>query len=429
MRGSSLASNPTTETLDESNPGRRVPAQVTFRLVELWDRRGVVSEAAWEISGPLTIGRYADVKINDPSASREHARVQPSRKPGLALVVDLGSHNGTWVNGVRVDRALVSVGDVVRIGRTLYTIDEVGAEPGRLAKDMGARAGAMLDLLSPLEKFAKSDTRVLLTGLPGVGKQVLAEALHRASEVEGPFVSVNCARLDRDTTDSEMFGHLKGAFTNAFRDRAGLIAQADGGTLFLDEIGELPLESQARLLSVLQDGVVRPLGADRGAPVEFRLICATNAVLEAAVAQGTFRADLYHRIAEWPVNLPPLSARTADSPAILAKLGHPRLERFTTREALVLASWPTNVRGLVYAARRLAMADTSPEPQRILFPGGMRGRPPAFVPPFSLPESAEELELLMATFEGNIAAAARHVDRSREIVYRMLTRFGLGDRN
>lgn len=415
---------PTTQTSEVTLTPFPVEVSPGLRLVELWDQDGLVGDREWALEGMRVLGRGGDTSLLDRAASREHCRVQLTALPDRALVVDLGSHNGTYVNGLRVSRALLRPGDVLRVGRCLMTLDATSDRPGGLSRQLGARSAAMVRAVEGAGRMAAVDLRIVILGETGVGKQVLAEALHRLSALDGPFVPVNCARLERETVDSELFGHLRGAFTGAQRDRAGLIAQADGGTLFLDEIGELPLESQTRLLRVLDDRVVRPLGADRGAPVDFRLICATNVDLEAAVARGSFRSDLYHRLVDWVVRLPPLHQRVPDLPAILSLMGHPRVESLSLREALACQLWPGNVRTLAQVARRLRLADGA-DWQRVVFPTGMRLRSPPYQPPAHMPDSAEELVQLMACFEGNISAVARHLGRAREVVYRALVRHRL----
>ena len=175
-----------------------------------------------------------------------------------------------------------------------------------------AASPAMLALLDQVERIAPSQVPVLLAGETGVGKDVLARALHEASGRSGRFVALNCAALPASLAETELFGHVRGAFTGADRSCDGLIAQAHNGTLLLDEIGELPLDVQPKLLRVIEDGVVRRVGSTSLTTVDVRLICATNRDLRAAVAAGAFRADLYHRVAGVALHVPPLRDRPDD---------------------------------------------------------------------------------------------------------------------
>jgi DNA-binding NtrC family response regulator len=207
-----------------------------------------------------------------------------------------------------------------------------------------------------IDRVADTDTSVLLTGESGTGKEVVARAVHQASpRRDGPFIAVNCAAIPEALLESELFGHAKGAFTDAHSDRAGLLTQAAGGTLFLDEIGELPLALQPKLLRALQEKKLRPVGRDEEQPFDARLICATNMDLDAAVEEGRFRSDLFFRINVLQIELPPLRARGMD---VLVLAQH-FVERFAKQagkamtgisknaaERLLEYSWPGNVREL-----------------------------------------------------------------------------------
>lgn len=222
--------------------------------------------------------------------------------------------------------------------------------------DLVVRAPSMVRALQVAVKVAPHDSPVLIRGESGTGKELVARLIHRESaRGEGPFVPVNCGAIPAALLESEFFGHVKGAFTGADRDREGLFATARGGTLFLDEVGELPPELQVKLLRVLQEGEVRPLGGDRVTTADARIVAATNIDLEEAMQDGRFRQDLYYRLAVVPIELPPLRRRTEEIPA----LAHYLLERHARRlgleidgiaadamECLLDYPWPGNVREL-----------------------------------------------------------------------------------
>lgn len=220
----------------------------------------------------------------------------------------------------------------------------------------------MRRLVQMARQVAASDAPVLITGETGAGKEVLARAIHEWSpRADGPFVQLNCAALSDHLIESELFGHVKGAFSGAVQDRSGRFRVADGGTLLLDEIGEMPLEAQTKLLRVLETGEVLPVGADRTVPVDVRIIAATNVDLDLAIDRGSFREDLYFRLHVFPLHLPPLRERIDDLPVLVEGLldrmgrrtGHgPWRVSKTTLDQMKRYSWPGNVRELVNALER-----------------------------------------------------------------------------
>lgn len=228
---------------------------------------------------------------------------------------------------------------------------------------------AMDPVCRAVDKVARTDATVLLRGESGTGKEVVADAIHRNStRASGPFVTVNCAAMPDTLVESELFGHEKGAFTGATERRRGKIELAEGGTFFLDEIGELRPEAQAKLLRVLEDGKFEHLGGAQVIHADVRWIAATNRDLEAMVADGSFREDLYHRLSIFPIRLPPLRARPADilpiAEAILLRLGRKNGSAFrlspAAREALLAHAWKGNVRELRNALERATiMAEES----------------------------------------------------------------------
>jgi transcriptional regulator with GAF, ATPase, and Fis domain len=225
-----------------------------------------------------------------------------------------------------------------------------------------SRDPAMRTLLAQLRMAAASDAPILLLGETGVGKEVISRAIHAWSpRAPGPFVKLNCAAIPENLVESELFGHVRGAFSGAHTARQGRFATADGGTLLLDELGEMPLASQARLLRVLQEGTFEPVGSDRTVKVDVRIIAATNVSLETAVREGRFREDLYYRLAVFPLEIPPLRRRPLDvlpiATAWLAARARstgrgPWTLRPPAAAALETHPWPGNVRQLVNTLER-----------------------------------------------------------------------------
>ena len=234
----------------------------------------------------------------------------------------------------------------------------------RQQREVGQMIGTsdtMQSVFAMVRKVANSDASVLLTGESGTGKELVARALHHESpRSKGPFVAVNCAAIPGELLESELFGHLKGAFTGAARDRNGKFEQADGGTLFLDEIGELPLDLQPKLLRVIQEREVEPVGG-RPRSIDVRLVCATNLDIEAAVNDGRFREDLYYRLAVIPVELPALRERREDIPLLiqhfLNRYGADNPPRIAPQSLDMLQAydWPGNVRELENLVQRLCV--------------------------------------------------------------------------
>ena len=214
--------------------------------------------------------------------------------------------------------------------------------------------------LEMIRRVAPSDSSVLLTGETGTGKELFARAVHRASSRHAkPFIAVNCASIPETLIESELFGHLQGAFTGAAKPRAGRFAAADGGTLFLDEVGDLPLAAQAKLLRVLEQRAICPVGSDTEIPVDVRIVAATHRDLEAMCAAGTFRSDLYFRLSVMPIELPTLRSRGAD----IILLANAAIRRAckkqpgpsfdaSARAALLSYPWPGNVRELNHVVER-----------------------------------------------------------------------------
>ncbi len=384
----------------------------------------------------------------DRALSRIHASIAVEEGGDELVVVDLESANGSFVNGRRVTREPLAVDDVLRFGDTVLQLVE--GEPGRLhwrspLEDVVARSLAMRRVLEQVERVAPSDLCVLITGETGTGKDVVARAIHRLSGAKGRFVAVNCATLRPELSGSELFGHVRGAFSGAERDHRGLFAEADGGTLFLDEVGELPPEVQAQLLRTLENGRIRPVGGVRERRLRVRVLAASNREMEPAMERGDFRSDLYARIAQWSLHVAPLRERLADVPLLAAhfldQVPAPRVPYSLAGdaiEALCLHDWKLNVRGLASVMRRLALErpqggllDARSLPReiatRLLQPGseGAEDEAPLPVPQRGKPPGRDELVTLLEHFRGNVSELARHMDRHRVQVHRWLKQHDL----
>jgi transcriptional regulator with GAF, ATPase, and Fis domain len=370
------------------------------------------------------IGRswLAERGLADKQVSGEHLRVD--RRGGGLKVVDLGSRNGTWVNGhpIEAQQAIpLEDGDVLRLGRTLFVVRErlVGSlEPaaplGDLVGPYGLRAVA-----SELEGLARQKpSNVLIEGETGSGKELCARAIAAALGREHLYAPVNVAGMAAGVFESQLFGHVAGAFSGSTGRSDGIVLAHDGGTVFLDEIGELPMDLQAKLLRLLDNREVLPVGADRPVHVDVLLLAATNRSLETMVEEGRFRSDLYARLSMAAVELPPLRERVEDILPIacaLAERSGGALESDDVEveavERLMLRVWPRNVRELrsvVEAANRV-----DPEPGlRLWALDQVLGDEEPDAPKRQALTDA----LVEATIEecgGNVTAAARRLGVSR----------------
>ena len=303
---------------------------------------------------PLTIGSQpgCDVVLADRAVSGLHCRLEPGRQ--TAWVRDLGSRNGTWIDNVRTELGRIAAGSRLRLGRTEIFVVEQGRRGDAREDGLIAASWQMIEILGKVERLAKSMSPVLVWGPSGAGKEGLARALHtRGPRASQPFVALNAAAIPRDLVESELFGHEKGSFTGADASRRGVFEQADRGTLFLDEIGELSLSIQARLLRVLDNWSVRRVGGEGERRVDVRLVCATHRDLRALVARGGFRADLYYRLVQARIDVPPLAERPEDVRELAAHflaqarstLGPRTLSR-DALESLLAYGWPGNAREL-----------------------------------------------------------------------------------
>uniref|UniRef100_A0A483FSQ6 Two-component system response regulator GlrR n=13 Tax=Klebsiella pneumoniae TaxID=573 RepID=A0A483FSQ6_KLEPN len=299
------------------------------------------------------------------------------------------------------------------------------------------RSPLMLRLLEQAGMVAQSDVSVLINGQSGTGKEIVAQAIHNASpRHDKPFVAINCGALPEQLLESELFGHARGAFTGAVSNREGLFQAAEGGTLFLDEIGDMPVALQVKLLRVLQERKVRPLGSNRDIEINVRIISATHRDLPKAMARGEFREDLFYRLNVVNLKIPPLSERTEDIPLLANHLlrqsadRHKPFVRAFSSDAmkrLMAAKWPGNVRQLVNVIEQCVALTSSPVIGDALVEQALEGENTA-LPTFV--EARNQFELnylrkLLQITKGNVTHAARIAGRNRTEFYKLLSRHEL----
>ncbi len=300
-----------------------------------------------------------------------------------------------------------------------------------------SRSLAVESILGKAKLVAASDASVLVRGESGTGKELLARAIHRASpRATKPFVAINCGAIPEQLLESELFGHMKGSFTGAARDYKGLFQAAEGGTVFLDEIGDMPLPLQVKLLRVLQDKEIRPIGTTQTIPVDARIVSATHRNLEDAIKSGNFREDLYYRLNVVSFALPPLSERREDIPVLATHFLHQLGERYKktlngfaseAMEILVKASWPGNVRELYNVVEQAVALSTTSIVTPALVESAMRGQS-AELSSFESARSEFERDYLAKLLKitgGNVTQAARLAKRNRTEFYKLLQRHHL----
>lgn len=305
------------------------------------------------------------------------------------------------------------------------------------SKDLVTRSPVMLRLLEQAKLVAQSDVSVLINGQSGTGKEVLAQAIHRASpRAKKAFIAINCGALPEQLLESELFGHAKGAFTGAVSSREGLFQAAEGGTLFLDEIGDMPMPLQVKLLRVLQERKVRPLGSNRDIDIDVRIISATHRDLPKAMERNEFREDLFYRLNVVNLRIPTLSERAEDIPILAnhllrssAKRHKPFVRSFSTdaMKCLMAASWPGNVRQLVNVIEQCVALTTAPVISEALVTQALQGENTA-LPTFAEARGHFEmtyLRKLLQMTKGNVTQAARMAGRNRTEFYKLLSRHEL----
>jgi transcriptional regulator with GAF, ATPase, and Fis domain len=381
-------------------------------------------------SDEVTIGTAdgVDLRLTDPAVSRHHCALRATER-GLELR-DLGSTNGTFAGDAEIVRGFVRTGARIRIGTTTLGValrgDEIAqplASDDRFGEVLGA-SPAMRRLYPVLERCAHSDITVLLQGETGTGKELVAEAIHRASaRRDGPFVVVDCGALPRQLTESELFGHVRGAFTGADADRAGAFETASGGTIFLDEIGELALELQPLLLRTLENRTIRRVGANQHREIDVRVIAASHRDLRIEVNARRFRADLFYRLHVMRIVLPGLVDRAEDIPLLAEHFWRTfRPDRAIPAEVvseLARQRWPGNVRELRNAVERIALFGREPgDADPVLSYGQAKDRA-------SREWEQRWIRDLLHASDHNVSRAARTGQMSRSHLRELVQRYGL----
>ncbi len=438
---------PTHTVLGHRAKIERLGAQ-EFHLVLINTER---AGANWPVGASLKIGKAPenDVVLDHPTVSRNHLVVR--RQGDRFLVQDLGSTNGTYIDGAQVREAylkpgaLLEVGDVqLRFQPTISPLELAPVTEHRIG-DLVGKSTAMRQIFALIKRIAPTDSTLLLVGETGTGKGAAAKAIHKLSpRAQGPFVVFDCASVSDSLIESELFGHEKGAFTGAVSQRIGCLERANGGTLFLDEIDDLALDLQPKLLRALEDREFRRLGAS-SPPISFdtRVIVASKKDLWAETQAGRFREDLYFRVSVFTVSLPPLRDRKEDIPLLVdAFADQPLWERLPpqVREQFLSHTWPGNVRELRNALERVRHVADIPEllGESLLREFSVPDRNAAEVLPVNyagpFKECKEELirsfereylTRLLSKSKGNIARAAREAGLDRKHLYSLLHKYGL----
>jgi sigma-54 dependent transcriptional regulator, acetoin dehydrogenase operon transcriptional activator AcoR len=435
-----IASDSGSTTVTEASCARGSSGHSDLSLVWLFPRPNVPPvELSWQGDGELEIGRdeACPIRLSGNDVSRRHAALCRSGPERGLSIRDLGSRNGVRVNGRAVSSAPLVAGDVLRLGGWVGVLT---AAPGPFREIApGLLGGRILDQsLASLRKAAESDLPVVLEGETGTGKEVVTRSLHGWSGRPGPLLAVNCATLPDALAEAELFGYRRGAFTGADRPSPGFFRSAEGGTLLLDEVSDLPLALQAKLLRVLEQREVQPLGEARPVPIDVRIIVAGQQSLAEAVQRGRFRADLLARLDGLTVRLPPLRKRREDVPPLfshfLRELSHERAPAVESDliERLCAHDWPFNVRELVLLVRRLLVLHEGAStltaehlPERMLNAEPSLNRDSEAQRGAQPPAKSESIDLpalitALRASGGNVARASAALGITRQRAYRLM---------
>jgi two-component system response regulator AtoC len=425
------------------------------RLAVVWVFPDVAGRVTFLSPGRTVLGRdfTCDVRLPGDETSRQHAEIVT--EAAMIVIGDLGSMNGTNVDGHRISRAPIDEGSVIRIGDWVGVVLRVPPREreGSVFEELipgyfgGPRTIAAVE---PLRKAARSELSVIIQGETGTGKEGIARATHLWSGRTGPFVAVNCAALPEALAEGELFGYRKGAFTSADRANPGFFQAAHGGTLFLDEVTDLSATIQPKLLRALEQREVTPLGEARPIPVDVRVVVATQTPLAALVEERRFRADLMARLDGLQVRLPPLRARVEEVPHLFTRLlearsgaqGAPQIDAAVV-ERLCCYRWPLNIREVTNLVQRVIalhgherllkrghlaglMGDHAPSSKRE--PAAVAVASPSLVSPSLTPAEIEDRQRIVEILErcaGSQTAAARMLSMSRSTLIERLKKYGI----
>jgi transcriptional regulator with PAS, ATPase and Fis domain len=386
---------------------------------------------------------FGESAFAESRVSRTHARVWVTGG-GAIKVEDKGSRNGTYLNGERIENADMSVGDVLRLGNVLLLVHRcpsvysLPAHPSLIGV-----SHAMTQVVEEIGRVAPHNTTVLIHGETGTGKELVSRAIHDESERKGAFKAINCGGMTDTLLQSELFGHVRGAFSGAEKDREGLIEAAKDGTLFLDEIGDASHALQVSLLRFLQEGEVRRIGGNRSVKVNTRIIAATHRRLEEMVADGSFREDLFARLSRWELEVPPLRERLEDIPHLVQHfLKGMDVSEGSLHHSLSLLllryQWPRNVRELEMAVER-AVIESGGDVPLVVTPAVARllERPSAAKEeldssPAASPRTDTKklrnktgLEAVLRKHKGNVRLVSQELGVARNTLYRWFASFDL----
>jgi len=383
----------------------------------------------------------SDLRMDEMDGLQLFAEIQ-KRQPGMPVII-LTAHGSIPDAVAATQQGVFSFLTKPVDKDALYkAIDEAlvhtaASADSRWRESIVTRSPVMLRVLEQARMVSQSDVSVLIHGQSGTGKEIFAQAIHNASpRHSAPFIAINCGALPEQLLESELFGHSRGAFTGAVSSREGLFQAAEGGTLFLDEIGDMPLSLQVKLLRVLQERKVRPLGSNRDIDINVRIISATHRDLPKAMARGEFREDLFYRLNVVSLKIPSLAERTEDIPLLANHLlrqasdrHKPFVRAFSTdaMKRLMTASWPGNVRQLVNVIEQCVALTTSPVISDALVEQALEGENTA-LPTFVDARNQFELNYLRKLLQitrGNVTHAARMAGRNRTEFYKLLSRHEL----
>jgi transcriptional regulator with GAF, ATPase, and Fis domain len=403
----------------------------------------------------VTVGadNASSIVLSDRAVSRHHLRLELSG--GKVTAKDLGSRNGTFLGGARVKEIELPMGAVLTLGSSAISLQprwfvrEVAPSQNKRFGEVLGESLLMREIFAILERVARTDVTVLVEGESGTGKELIARSIHAASaRADKPYVVFDCGSVPSELAESELFGHVRGAFSGAIASRAGAFPQADGGTLFLDEIGELPIDLQPKLLRVLETTEVKPVGSDTARKVSVRVVAATNRDLHAEVRRGRFRSDLLYRLDVLKLRVPPLRQRPEDLRLLIAKLLEGKLRDSEiggeNLKKLSAYAWPGNVRELRNMLARAVTLATVSDAQRPSFAELVFNLGPAFAAPATLgteypgvssrvpyKDAKEQVLLsfnrayvsaLLDRHKGSVREAAKEASLSRKHFYELMRR-------